>query len=144
MRGAAMRQVHEELRAALRARGLRATPSRIAVLELVRAAATPPTFLDVLQQLGAKARDRATIHRNLSDLVSTGLLRRIDMGDHLWRFDTLDSRHSKHPHFTCSACARVECLRTVELVVRRGATTRRALQTQEVEIRVRGRCDACS
>ncbi|HEY5950915.1 MAG TPA: transcriptional repressor, partial [Kofleriaceae bacterium] len=63
----AVRQNLDELRSAVRAKGLRATPSRIAVLELLRASDAPMSHGDVADRLANQAWDRATIYRNLTD-----------------------------------------------------------------------------
>ena len=137
-----MAKHHDELRAALRARGLRATPSRIAVLELLRAGDAPVSHADVADRLAAQA-DRATIYRNLTDLAEVGLLRRTDVGDHIWRFEVVTGEHdAAHPHFVCTECGTVKCLPELERAVRR-AKGPRALRQRKVEVHVRGLCDAC-
>ena len=85
----AVRQNLDELRSAVRAKGLRATPSRLAVLELLRASDTPMSHGDVADRLATEAWDRATIYRNLTDLAESGLVRRTDVGDHVWRFEAV-------------------------------------------------------
>jgi len=133
----------EEIRTALRTRGLRATPSRIAVIELLRAEAAPMSHGDVADRLAGQPWDRATIYRNLTDLAGAGLARRTDVGDHVWRFEAVTSDHdSAHPHFVCTECGTVECLPEIELAVRR-AKAPRAVRNRQVEVHVRGLCDAC-
>lgn len=135
-----------EVRIAIRERGLRATPSRIAVLELLRSCDTPMSHGNVADRLAAQPWDRATIYRNLTDLAEAGLVRRTDVGDHVWRFEAVrdDSDHEQaHPHFVCTECRVVECLPELELAVRR-AKAPRAIRQRQVEVHVRGRCDACS
>jgi Fur family ferric uptake transcriptional regulator len=130
----------DELRAAIRTAGLRATPSRIAVLSLVRASDAPMSHGDVADQLATQSWDRATIYRNLTDLAEASLLRRTDVGDHVWRFEAHSD--AQHPHFVCIDCGTVACLPEIELVVRRSAP--RAVRKREVEVQMRGICDACS
>lgn len=133
----------DHLRSALRTHGLRATPSRLAVLELVRASDAPMSHGDVADRLASHAWDRATIYRNLTDLVEVGLLRRTDVGDHVWRFEAVTDDHdSAHPHFVCTECGAVECLPELELAIRRTKAPR-ALRQRQVEVHVRGLCDAC-
>jgi Fur family transcriptional regulator, ferric uptake regulator len=135
----------DELRAAVRARGLRATPSRLGVLEVLRACDTPMSHGDVAERLASQPWDRATIYRNLVDLVEAGLARRTDVGDHVWRFEarTPGNDHDMaHPHFVCIECGSIECLPELELAVRR-AKAPRALKQRQVEVHVRGLCDAC-
>lgn len=140
----ASRQNVDELRSAVRAKGLRATPSRLAVLELVRSSDAPMSHGDVADRLATQAWDRATIYRNLTDLAQVGLLRRTDVGDHVWRFEAMSSEHeaSSHPHFVCTECGNVECLPEIELAIRR-AKAPRAVKQRQVEVHVRGLCDAC-
>jgi Fur family ferric uptake transcriptional regulator len=140
----AVRQNLDELRAQVRAKGLRATPSRLAVLELLRASDAPMSHGDVTDRLAARAWDRATIYRNLTDLAGVGLVRRTDVGDHVWRFEAVSSDHdaSAHPHFVCTECGSVACLPEISLEVRR-AKVPRAVKQHRVEVHVRGLCDAC-
>ena len=135
----------DELRSAVRASGLRATPSRLAVLELVRGSDAPVSHGDVADRLASHEWDRATIYRNLIDLSDAGLLRRTDVGDHVWRFEAKGGEHdaSSHPHFVCTECGTVECLPELELAVARRAKAPRAVKQRKVEVHVRGRCDRC-
>jgi len=134
----------ETLRTAVRNAGLRATPSRIAVLRLLRAADSPVSHSDVVAELASQAWDPATIYRNLTDLSDVGLARRTDVGDHVWRYEAITGGHqaSAHPHFVCTECGSVECLPGLEYVVTR-AKTPRAVRLKRVEVQLRGPCDAC-
>jgi Fur family ferric uptake transcriptional regulator len=132
-----------ELRAAVRSKGLRATPPRLAVLELLRACDAPVSHAEVADRLASRAWDRATIYRNLIDLAEAGLVRRTDVGDHVWRFEVVrDDHDAAHPHFVCTECGTVECLPELELATRR-ARAPRAVRQRQVEVQVRGLCDAC-
>jgi len=153
----ASRHQLEELRGVVRAKGLRATPARLAVLELLRSSDAPMSHGDVADRLASQAWDRATIYRNLIDLAEAGLVRRTDVGDHVWRFEALRDEHElmAHPHFVCTGCGAVACLPEVELAFRRppGESARtprggrgrppRAVKQRQVEVHVRGLCDAC-
>jgi Fur family ferric uptake transcriptional regulator len=134
----------ETLRTQVRDAGLRATPSRIAVLQLLRAAGSPASHSDVVTKLSSQAWDPATIYRNLTDLSDVGLARRTDVGDHIWRFEAITGNHqaSAHPHFVCTECGTVECLPDLEYVVTK-AKAPRAIKQKRVEVQMRGLCDAC-
>jgi Fur family ferric uptake transcriptional regulator len=139
----------DELRGAVRAVGLRATPSRLAVLELLRSSDTPMSHGDVADRLASQAWDRATIYRNLTDLAEAGLVRRTDVGDHVWRFEAVNAEHASgaHPHFVCTECGIVECLPELELAISRQASRSkppRSVKQRQVEVHVRGLCDACA
>jgi len=135
---------HGELRDAIRGAGLRATPSRVAVLGLLRSSDHAVSHGDVADRLSGEAWDRATIYRNLTDLADAGLARRTDLGDHVWRFEAVAAGHGaeSHPHFVCTSCGTVECLPGVELSVRKSRGPR-AVRTRDVEVQVRGVCDGC-
>lgn len=138
----------DELRARLRARGLRATPSRLAVLELLLTNPSEQAWshAEVVAELAPGPWDPATIYRNLTDLVEAGLARRTDVGDHVWRVEALDGKHDStaHPHFVCTECGTVECLPVMKALVSARMKAPRALKQQKVEVQVRGLCDACS
>jgi Fur family ferric uptake transcriptional regulator len=137
----------DELRDALRSVGLRATPSRLGVLALLRGEAQPRSHAEVADRLADRGWDRATIYRNLIDLVDAGLVARADLGDHVWRFEAVGgSAHAaeRHPHFVCTECGAVACLPGLEL---RASTVRgapRAIKQRRVEVQVKGVCDACA
>jgi Fur family ferric uptake transcriptional regulator len=146
----ASRQTLDELRGAIRGKGLRATPSRLAVYELLRSTDTPMSHGDVADRLANQAWDRATIYRNLTDLAEVGLARRTDVGDHVWRFEVLTEEHAgaAHPHFVCTECNTVQCLPEIELAISavrtRAAKPPRAVKQRQVEVQLRGLCDACA
>jgi Fur family transcriptional regulator, ferric uptake regulator len=142
--------VFDQLRTAVRARGLRATPARIAVLGLLRTVKTPLTHAEVAEQLEGQGWDRATIFRNLTDMAEAGLVRRTDLGDHMWRFESVDGaagNHSAaaHPHFLCTECGDVACLPELRFsMTRTKSEAPRAIRSNKVEVQVRGVCDDCA
>jgi Fur family transcriptional regulator, ferric uptake regulator len=135
-------QGHREL---IRTKGLRATAPRIAVYDHLSRLATPVSHGDIAAELAGEGWDRATVYRNLIDLTEAGLVRRSDLGDHVWRFELVRGRHaaSGHPHFMCESCGDVQCLpdHAVEIKASRGAP--RALRRKGIQIQLKGRCDRC-
>lgn len=133
----------DALRAAIRGAGLRATASRIAVLQHLLTSPSPVSHGDVVDKLTPGPWDPATLYRNLVDLAEAGLARRTDMGDHVWRFEAVDGAHDvkAHPHFVCTECGTIECLPEMQLVAPR--KTPRAVKQKQIEVQLRGLCDAC-
>ncbi|HAY80324.1 MAG TPA: Fur family transcriptional regulator [Planctomycetaceae bacterium] len=135
----------QELRDAIRDAGLRATPARVATLELLHRAASPLTHADVAEHLAEKGIDKATAFRNLNDMTDSGLLRRTELGDHVWRFEPIgegEHEHTAHPHFVCVDCGSVSCLSEIKLTEKSLRTSR---QVGEVtEILLRGFCKSCA
>ena len=135
----------DELRALVRASGLRATPSRLAVLDMLLGSAQPLSHADVSARLSGRGWDPATLYRNLMDFVEVNLARRSDMGDHVWRFEPVRSEPhaSMHPHFVCTECGTVACLPEMQFVVPR-ASAPKSVKEREIEVQVRGLCDGCA
>lgn len=137
-----------ELTDTLRAAGLRRTAPRVAVLERLESAATPLSHADITERLGPLGFDRATVYRNLMDLVDAGLVTRADLGDHVWRFELLSQRgkpHAvEHAHFLCTDCGDVACLpdSAIKVVAVRGVP--RAVGKSSIEVQLKGLCDACA
>lgn len=134
----------EEIRDLLRKSGIRATPARIAVMQELRAARSPLTHAEVAEKLVPLGFDKATVFRNLSDLTDVDLISRTELGDHVWRFETLDPDApdgDKHPHFVCVECGSVTCLGDMEFT---SSSTRRAKAIGRItEILIKGHCATC-
>jgi Fur family ferric uptake transcriptional regulator len=136
-----------ELRDAIRATGLRATASRIAVLRELRRARRPLSHAEIVETLESETWDRATLYRNLTDLVGAGLARKVELGDRVWRFDGSSGvavhDASLHPHFVCTVCGSVSCLPGAA-VTTQGTEAPNAVRNQHVEVQLRGVCDSCT
>jgi len=137
----------DELKDRLRAAGLRATSARVAVLRCLARATAPLTHGEVCDALSSEGFDRATLYRNLMDLTEVGIASRSDHGDHLWRFELEGRGHNEeaslHPHFVCSECGDVSCLPEGAVDVRATRGVPKAVRRREVEIQIRGVCNAC-
>ena len=134
----------ENSRLAIREAGLRATPARVATLDLLRESASPLTHADVAEHLSKTGVDKATAFRTLNDMTDAGLLRRTELGDHVWRFAIIgegEHEHSAHPHFVCVDCGQVSCLGDIKLTKKSLASS---VQIGRVtEILLRGQCTDC-
>ncbi|MFM7245735.1 MAG: Fur family transcriptional regulator [Planctomycetaceae bacterium] len=149
----------EACRSRIRAAGLRCTAARLAVLEHLEAARGPRTHADVSAALSSRGFDRATIYRNLTELTEARLLDRVEVGDHVWRFEIRrqhdhSGRDRGHPHFLCTTCGTVSCLDDVRVAItpatapvdgapRRRDAGRRAGIGTVTEVLLKGRCGDC-
>jgi Fur family ferric uptake transcriptional regulator len=105
------------------------------------------THGEIAQEMAVCGFDRATVYRNLIDLVEANLVARSDVGDHVWRFEMrrrTDSHVGEHPHFLCVSCGGVTCLPggAVKVISLRGVP--RAVKGRDVEVQLKGRCDTCA
>ena len=119
--------------------------SRIAVLALLRSEESALSHAEVTEFLDQAAWDRATLYRNLVDMTEVGLLRRVELGDHTWRFEVVSEDHQgqEHPHFVCSECGTIECLPELEFRSTARTALPRSVRRNDVAVQIRGVCDDC-
>ena len=128
----------------LRESGLRATPARIATLSLMSHSSKPLSHSEVAAELESLGVDKTTVYRNLNDLVSVDLLRRAELGDHVWRFELVhkgEQACTPHPHFVCIDCGVVSCIH--ENYIQDGKFILENDIGTVTEILFRGHCNNC-
>ncbi len=132
----------------LRKAGLRSTGPRIAVLRWLSRSQTPVSHPEIFEALAEAGFDRATLYRNLVDLAEVGIVRRTDLGDHVWRYELRSSEDGhvvEHPHFVCTDCGEVACLPGVAVkIVTTSGETPRAVRSRKVAVQLSGRCNECA
>jgi len=148
----------EAVKSRIRSAGLRCTAARLAVMEHLGSVAGPRTHAEVSAALADLGFDRATIYRNLTELTDKKLVSRVELGDHVWRFELKrPGGHGvageDHPHFVCTTCGEVSCLDDVRVAIspkprRRGTrpagrTARSSRIHSVTEVLLKGRCDSC-
>lgn len=126
-----------EIKARIRGAGLRFTGARASVLRTLEKATTPMSHADVVAAVAGEGFEPSTIYRNLVDLETAGLVHRLDVGDHVWRFELRDD--GDHAHFVCGSCGVVECLPEASVTVK-GVTGRVG---KVAEILLKGSCASC-
>jgi Fur family ferric uptake transcriptional regulator len=142
------KQQQQAFRDQIRAVGLRVTGPRLSVLNVLSAALTPLSHGEVAERLSDASIDRATVFRNLQDLVEVGLLKRSDLGDHVWRYELASGNGAHpvdgHPHFVCSTCSAVSCLSGSTITVKAGRGAPATVRKGSFEVQLRGLCDQCA
>jgi Fur family transcriptional regulator, ferric uptake regulator len=135
-----------EIRARLRAAGLRSTEARIAVLRRLIEATAPLTHAEVARAIDSQGYDKATIYRNLVELSEAGLVSRIELGDHVWRFELRRSGQGEppaHPHFVCIDCGEVSCLTGVNVSIVPATDAPGPALGDVTEVLLKGHCQRC-
>ena len=136
----AKRPTDDDLAEQLRAAGLRRTQPRVAVLRYMLKVGHPVAHAEAAEALAKLELDRVSVYRVLLDLARVKILRRTDLGDHVWRFDVVRGEHAharEHPHFVCTSCGAVECLPgSVVQIAARGKGPR-AVRTRDVEVQLK-------
>ncbi len=136
----------DDLREMIRAKGLRSTGARVAVLRHFFIIGRTSSHAELFVALHDMGVDRVTIYRVLTDFVQVGILSRTDLGDHVWRFELTESiNHAgEHAHFMCIDCGAVQCLPGISVRLEQRARAPRAVVRNEVNVQLKGRCDKCS
>ncbi len=134
----------DELRRRLRDAGLRATSARVAVMELLAKIGTPETHQEISDQLQSLKFDKSTIFRALNDLAAGGLARRMELGDHVWRYELArspedgDQSDQSHPHLLCVVCGSITCLTENDIEIK----VSKAIGPIE-DVLLKGHCVSC-
>lgn len=128
--------------ALLAKRGARATRARIDVLAMLLAQSEALSHHDVEGKLPrGHDIDRVTLYRVLEWLVAQGLAHKVAGDDRVWRFSAAGHvGDGAHAHFQCSDCGRVVCLEQTRVPA---IALPAGFQRAEVEVTVKGTCDAC-
>ena len=101
----------------LRAAGLRRTPVRASVLEVLASARGPMAVPQIIEQL-PEHTDAVTVYRTLNTFTRKRLVHRVHGEDRTWRYalstgngpGPKQPNAHQHPHFVCDECGTVECL----------------------------------
>ena len=137
----------DEIRARIREAGLRGTAARVAVLRLLTEATTPLSHAEVAKQLDSRDFDKATIYRNLVELSEAGIVSRVEVGDHVWRFELRrkgGDDQFEHPHFLCVDCGEVSCLSSADVKIVPSGIAHSAVIGEVTEVLLKGHCERCS
>jgi Fe2+ or Zn2+ uptake regulation protein len=90
----------------LRGQAGRVTRSRREVLETLQRLRRPSTPKQILDAVAHGGCDLATVYRSMALFEGMGLVRRVDFGDGLARFEIADADPNghHHHHLVCRAC----------------------------------------
>jgi Fur family ferric uptake transcriptional regulator len=127
--------------ALLAGRGARATRARIDVLTVLLASGDALSHHDVKRRLPrGHGIDRVTLYRVLDWFTVQGLAHKVAGDDRIWRFSAAGHAAGAHAHFQCSDCGRVICLDQARVPA---IPLPEGFRRDEVEVTVKGTCDAC-
>ncbi len=126
-----------------RARGIRVTPQRLAVYEVLARDKSHPTAESVRDRVrnGMPSLSLATVYRILDALEREGLVRRVSTTDSVSRFD---ANVGPHQHTVCRNCGTMTDLEDAGLSrIGLPRTLPEGFQADELDIRILGVCESC-
>jgi Fur family transcriptional regulator, peroxide stress response regulator len=132
----------ETIRHLLDASGVKFTTQRYCVMAFLMESPGHPTAVEIFD--GVNRLDprsaRATVYRNLRDLVDAGLVREVAVEGRSARFDLKGMRHH---HFICDRCGEVEDMEWFN-VPQPPAKLLGDRRVREYELILRGLCTSCA
>jgi Fur family transcriptional regulator, peroxide stress response regulator len=133
----------QSIAGSFRARGLRCTPQRFAVLEYLHQHSSHPHAEDILEAVNRKdpRASRATVYNALHALVRAGLVREVPLAGHTTRFECHVERHH---HFVCDRCGRIEDLEWFDLPGIAQLANVAPARLLRWELVLQGLCKSCS
>ena len=129
----------------LKSKSLRATTTRVAVLEVLFKADRPLSHSQLVQDLKMIYGDQATIYRTLITFVEAEIIRIGSNVGGIARYEFIDHKHASrdiHPHFVCKECGIVSCLPKTTVISSVEEKWREILRASEVQFL--GTCFKCS
>ena len=125
----------------LRAAGYRNGPARVAVIRLLDGEHCCVSAADVHESLGDRV-GLASVYRVLESLSAVGLVRRVDVGDGIARYEPL--RESHHHHLVCTTCGKVEAFDdpALERAIRR-VEAKSGYAVEQHDVVLQGACADC-
>jgi Fe2+ or Zn2+ uptake regulation protein len=99
-------EVHREAASRLASSGQRYTRTRRRLVDILARAGMPLALPDIVR--GRKDLPQSSAYRNLAELESAGLIRRVVAEDGFGRYELAEDLTGHHHHLMCSNCGRVE------------------------------------
>lgn len=127
--------------------GYRRGGARRELLELLAGQRCALSALEIEQALahGRRRVSRASVYRILEELEQVGVVRRVEIGEGISRFEPLRHGRGHHHHLVCDRCGRLEPFSDegLERAIRR-LSDRVALEVSEHEVVLHGACAECA
>ncbi len=98
-------ELHATAAQRLRDSGLRYTGPRRSIVQVLAVSDRPLTIPEILGRDDTLAQSSA--YRNLTELITAGVVHRIIAGDEFSHFELAEDLTSHHHHLVCTSCGRV-------------------------------------
>lgn len=133
----------------LRDHGLKITPVRLRVLEILLKSDTALSHGDITEQLADESIDKVTLYRTLNAFNEKGIVHKVATEDRNWLYAILVSgeKHVEpeysHAHFICDDCEKIFCLPMNLSSTDQDLTLRNGFLIKQQEVRLHGLCPSC-
>lgn len=90
----------------LRKHGSRATPGRIAILDILKKRKVPMSIAALMEEPSIKT-NQTTLYRALESLADSGVVRKVDLGHPHVHYEIIEGVPHHH-HIICNSCGKIE------------------------------------
>ena len=132
-----------EIADVIRATGVKVTPGRVRVLDLLNGAGRPLSHADIDAALSDMPMNRVTLYRVLDSLIANSLVIKAVDGQGVFHYSSAatQAQHSSHIHFHCTLCSGMYCL---DAKPPKPPKLPRGFVLSEVAFNLRGICESCA
>lgn len=137
--------VRQKLAQFLESRKMRKTSERFTILDKIYSSSA---HVEVVALHNAMLSDGyrvsiATVYNTLNLLVEAGLVRRINLGDGVARYERITATNNHH-HLICTRCGKVKEMKAVELVGDLLSRKPRSFEPAYFTLYIYGLCSRCA
>lgn len=129
---------------ALRKSGSKATPSRLAILDVFKKTKSPMSAQEIMDTLPS-GTDQATVYRTLKLLKEKGFIKQIDLRHNHAHYELANI--TEHHHLVCLKCGRIEDVHHCNLETMENAVLRSSKHFAEIQqhaLEFYGICKSCA
>ncbi|MFU8860206.1 MAG: Fur family transcriptional regulator [Cyclonatronaceae bacterium] len=133
----------------LRQYGLKTTPVRVSVLEVLLQSRVALSHGDITDRLEGNDIDKVTLYRTLNSFTEKRLTHKVPTEDRNWLYAIFDEDLLRpaldhyHAHFVCNICDKIYCLPVEEQQSVHISSHKLGFKVQSSEIRLHGLCPVC-
>lgn len=134
----------EDNKTLLRKSGYRATPARLAILDVFKDAKKPLSAQGIIDQL-PRGTDQATVYRTLKSLNKKGILKQIDLRHNHAHYELANL--AEHHHLICLECGKIEIVHHCNMEETQSRVLRSSKHFAEIRqhaLEFYGTCKSCA
>ncbi len=124
---------------------MRKTPERFAILDKIFSSSTHYDVIALYKHMNSDDYhvSKATIYNTLNVLVDAGLVRCVNLGDGVARYERITAANNHH-HLICTRCGKVKEMKAIEPVLGMLSRKPRSFEPVYYTLYVYGLCARCA
>lgn len=123
---------------------LKATPIRVALLEILNESKTPQTIDSLQKLLKKQGGDIATLYRALATFSEIGITKKLPLEDGVYSYELSKGKHHNH-HVICGSCGIIEsipfCIKNISISAIKKSKVFRVIENHTLSFS--GTCKKC-